>query len=375
MNAANKLLIVGSSLLGVIAIATLDYTINKITFLSKDKNEIVASDSNGFYQPKPNLKTTSAYGSLTYDVYTDKNGYRISSQSDSRIISSSTCPTVYFIGDSFTWGSGLSFDDSYPGQFAKSYSGQVDNLGVESHSPTAYLARIQRVIQQEMDNSSKFIVVAGIDISDVQDESSIWTDSPTSSPLLIKQSEARPSIKEWLATRLPLSYKAYSQLKKIVMRTVGLEDQSDDSLSKVANIERSAFTHTDWDSLEKAYAPRGVQGGLQRLQNKVVEISESVENGGGSLFLLEYPWPAQIAHQQKYLNWPQYIKGLCDISHCSGVIETTSHFSTRSKVDSRWYENYYIKGDVHFNSNGYQVLSKAIKDKLFSSASKKCFRS
>jgi hypothetical protein len=65
MNTANKLLIVGPSLLGVIAIATLDYTINKITFLSKDKNEIVASDSNGFYQPKPNLKTTSAYGSLT----------------------------------------------------------------------------------------------------------------------------------------------------------------------------------------------------------------------------------------------------------------------------------------------------------------------
>jgi len=371
MNTSNKLLIVGSSLLGAIAIATLDYAINKNTRFS-----IIESDSYGFYQPMPNVKRTVYFGAQIYDVYTDKSGYRISSQSNSRIISSSTCPTVYFIGDSFTWGSGLGYDDSYPGQFAKSYSGQVVNLGVESHSPTAYLARIQRVIQQEMDNKSKFIVVAGIDISDVQDESSIWTDSPTSSPMLRKQPEARPrSIRDWLVTRLPLSYNAYRRLKKIVMSTVGLEGQSVDSLSGVFNAERSAFTHRDWDSLEKAYAPLGVQGGLRRLQNKALEISESVKNGGGSLFLLEYPWPAQIAHQQKYLNWPRYIEGLCDITHCSGVVETTSYFTARSKVDSRWYENYYIIGDFHFNSNGNQVLSKAIKDKLFDYVSKKCFKS
>ena len=130
-NTENKLLAISFSLLGILSFIIFDYTIN----LGRDKGILMITDENGFYQPKPNLKTKVNYGELAYNLYTDEDGYRISipSQDNRQQPRSLTCPTIYFIGDSFTWGSGLNFEYSYPGIFAKTYSGKIVNMGVDYH--------------------------------------------------------------------------------------------------------------------------------------------------------------------------------------------------------------------------------------------------
>ena len=111
------------------------------------------------------FKITQNWGELNYELCT--NGFGFKSSCDNTIDNKDF--DIVFIGDSFTEGIGLDYEDTFVGLFADSYPElRVANMGVSSYSPSIYRSKIQYYLEKEkMIFDHVFIF---IDISDIQDE-------------------------------------------------------------------------------------------------------------------------------------------------------------------------------------------------------------
>jgi len=343
---------------------------------------IMTSDSSGFYQPKPNFHATINYGPLKYTVYTDKFGYRTAGPKRTKTKTTFGCPSIYFVGDSFTWGSGLNWDQTYPGQFSKIYRGHVVNMGVESHSPTTHLYRIKSMIEQHKP-SKEFIIIAGIDISDVQDEASVWSDNASGPPKKIdtfsSKTNSSESYKDKITSSFSLTYNLYKKIKDLLKPLFFIRskpnNQSTPQAARVtiSNLDRSAFTYRNWKLIDSTYQPLGIKGGITKMDAKIADMNTLIKNSGGILLLLEYPWPAQLEYRQSKLNWPKHISYLCAKIGCAGTIHTTSLFNSKSMTGHDWYAKYYLSGDMHFNSHGYSIIASSVTNNLLKILPKNCF--
>lgn len=88
----------------------------------------------------PNRSTTMPIGDTTWVIHTDGRGIRVPSQGYQL---SPTQPSILFVGDSFTVGHGLPFEEGFVGQMGTMLADryQVVNLGVQGYgTDQAYLA-------------------------------------------------------------------------------------------------------------------------------------------------------------------------------------------------------------------------------------------
>ena len=183
----NFLIIFLSSTFGLFLIVVVDFLYSKYQNhiqipVGKGDNALIKYESPGWYQPNSLLNGFVRFGPKKFFVKTDKDGFRIN---DKKNLLSTKLPNVLFLGDSFTWGSGLNWEDTYPGQFEERYGGTVYNGGAESYSPTAHFFRLKQAIKSKnMPKNS--VVVMAIDISDVNDESTRWISGKEGSPPINK---------------------------------------------------------------------------------------------------------------------------------------------------------------------------------------------
>jgi hypothetical protein len=114
---------------------------------------------------KKNEREIGQWGRETYELCTDDNGFKTSCNASNKSVKSFD---IAFIGDSFTEGVGLAYEDTFVGQIAKGRPKlKIANLGVSSYSPSIYYSKVNFLLQQGI--TFKELVVY-IDISDIQDE-------------------------------------------------------------------------------------------------------------------------------------------------------------------------------------------------------------
>ena len=89
-----------------------------------------------FHQHRASFREWIDIGEAQFEVATDARGHRIAAKPP-RL--SPDAKSVWFVGDSFTFGQGSSFENSFVGQVAKA-GFRVDNAGVNGWGPAQYLA-------------------------------------------------------------------------------------------------------------------------------------------------------------------------------------------------------------------------------------------
>ena len=105
------------------------------------------------------------YGNITYKLCTDKNGFRTFCNN---ISNKNKNYDIALIGDSFTEGVGLSYENTYAGIFTKKIGiERVANLGVSSYSPSIYYLKLKELIKK---NYKFKEVIIFVDQSDLVDE-------------------------------------------------------------------------------------------------------------------------------------------------------------------------------------------------------------
>ena len=108
---------------------------------------------------------------------------------------------------------------------------------------------------------------------------------------------------------------------------------------QVRNNDRSKFTHKEWDLIDHKFSPLGVEQGLKKIRNNLIDISQFTSKNNNQLYLLIYPWPAQLSYENLF-DWPKYVEELCIEIDCSGVINTFPVFFHIRKIQNLGKRNY-----------------------------------
>ena len=174
----------------------------------------LSSDS-GWYELKKNFKGKDIYGNITFNLETDKFGFRksLNSAEESKY-------DVIFLGDSFTYGINGPWEETFVGMYAAQSGKKVINAGVSSYSPTPYLYQYKKALKEGI-LANKHTVIIGIDISDVQDEAAFWNwdeanqDHPVKIKINNKEVEEKKDVtlRSKFRNYLPLTVKIYRYVR------------------------------------------------------------------------------------------------------------------------------------------------------------------
>jgi lysophospholipase L1-like esterase len=378
---AELALLAGSTTLALGAFAAFDFVYSKQQqrdpfALSAPRNNgrsLYVHKPNGWYELNRNYRGEDRYGRHLFAVATDQHGLRIPSPAAAAPAkASSQHPALVFLGDSFTYGVGANWNDTYVGQVAKRYPGAVINAGVNSHSPTPHLYRLQRLLQEGAIPTGAIVVLA-VDISDVQDEASRW-QSTDAEPQERSAAAAAQVIERRGRTQPPpeaqtplFSPRNFQLTHQIYYGLEALYKRFFDHW-QIRNQARSAFTHRPWADLAQHYAPLGVEAALNQTRRRIEQIAQLSQRNGHPFWLLIYPWPAQLAYRDQF-SWEQFIASSCQPATCSGVINTFPAFRQQVGADphaAAWQERLYLKGDMHFSRSGNGVVAEAVLKALSS---------
>jgi hypothetical protein len=211
-------------------------------------------------------------------------------------------------------------------------------------------------------------VIVGVDISDVQDEAAKWTE--------IDGTPARYSaltdtgLTRWLDQTFPHGLTLWGMVEdglKAFKTPVAIEapGETDAVAVAMAGIPRSGFTFQDWDTLNAdEYAPLGVAGGLARIEEKLAELTTLARANGGEVWLLAYPWPAQLVHDSTQLVWPDHLRDVCARIGCAGVIDAFPAFQQLRNTNPGWYADLFLNRDVHYSKAGNALVFSAVLEAI-----------
>lgn len=343
------------------------------SFFIKSSKNIYNKKDYGFYELSKSFKGYELFGSAIYKVFTDKNGFRSSSN-----LNSNKKFKIIFLGDSATYGM-MKWEESLPGIFQEISNQNVLNGGIPSYSPSTYLHRYKQALEYDLLEKNHVVIIA-LDISDVQDEAGHWmspnylnledVDHPINMSAFENSSKIKGkefNIKNWFKNNLKFSL--------IIYRIIKFNIVDHDYLEPIFNRSRSAFTWQDFsqlnklkstegDSYTRGYLPLGVEGGLKKIEKKLKEINNLIKSSGGDgAYFFTYPWPAQVKYQDNF-GWTNYVKSICIEIECLGVIDIIEDIKQISETDLNWYKSIFLNGDIHLNSFGNKIAAEKILNKL-----------
>lgn len=341
---------------------------------------------------RPNYDGLGHWGNQAYRVCTNAEGFKADCDNKQNGIKEFD---IAFLGDSFTEGLGLPYEETFVGMVAKELPNlKIANLGVVSYSPAIYLVKLKELLK--LGYRFKQIVVF-VDISDPYDEAhrydlhndSIVVDRGEPFPLPIHSRLRRLALQ-----KLPLTGEAYSQFRKALHSSnpdtkSQAIDAPPNAPNNVTRAPKAGSAHTtvpnngkaeaviNWeDSIYQRnyavgewtyntqstnYGPKGVVGVLSQMEREMDELYKLAHSHGAKLSVGVYPWPSQlrfdVVDSLQVNTWRKF----CE-TRCVQFYNAFPNFFTLVEQHGikPVIEEYFIPGDVHFTKKGNAVIAKTI---------------
>ena len=303
-------------------------------------------------------KAPQHWGEMTYELCTNNFGFKSSCDN----ISSEKKLDVVFIGDSFTEGVGLAYEDTFVGLFAKDNPKlKVENMGVSSYSPSIYRSKIQYYLDQGMTFDHVYVF---IDVSDIHDEAikyeRLISNKVIDRTQLIEDSSHEDMtliIAKWVKTNFPILSTVRSKLKLKMSSLDYLDHDSNRGLEFGLN-PRAEWTH---NTQSKAYGDKGVQFGIDTAIHHMKELYRLLNERNIKLSVGVYPWPNQLKYDTVNNLHVKIWRNFCK-DKCASFIDANPVFFEYLRVNGnvKTYKDLYIYGDVHFNKVGNNIIFEEI---------------
>lgn len=353
---------------------------------------------------KPNFDGVGRWGDWSYRMCTNFHGFKDRCDNKS---GPDKAFDLAFIGDSFTEGIGLPFEDTFVGMVADKFPQlRIANLGVVSYSPAIHLAKLKNLYANGY--SFKHVIVF-IDIGDVYDEANAY--DLHNETVVVDKGEPYPLtglryFRRITARYLPLTAEAWVHLRQLVARystqtlpsvTVPVTPVSDstaaDSIPSksvtLPNAEPSIrttsapsvqddapFTRNIYDGIylkkypksewtyntqSPHYGNKGVMGTLDQMKQEMVALHALVTTHGGMLSVGVYPWPGQILYDDveslQVSTWREFCATRC--LHFYNAFPSFFKLAEATNKDAV-VQKYYFAGDAHFTAAGNKVIADTI---------------
>jgi len=315
---------------------------------------------------RANFNGYDVWGPLRNRVYTNSLGFKDAS---ARVVPHvSDRKRILFIGDSFTEGIGLPYEDTFVGQFAAAFPHiEVLNAGVSSYSPSIYYEKIKHLLNSGLHFDETIVF---IDISDIQNEAQDYYHD--------EQGVVRT------ATNIPdhcshLPTKSWWQKAFFVADFVNEAVSAERFMSFVATASAAALMAENrpysrdvqiaswtYNPNTPCYGPHGVQGGVDKAKRQMDRLYDLLNARGVPLSVGVYPWTQQLLYDVEdslqVRIWHEWCEGKCKAFY--------NHFPAFFRYKEQhagFLKRLYIWGDHHLTSQGNRVISgdlaKAYRDR------------
>ena len=334
----------------------------------------------------PNFDGYDTWGDVRYPFITNSLGLRDVKVREVQLTAASR--RVLLIGDSFTEGTGVAFEDSFAGRlYAAGMQRRVPveflDAGVISYSPTLYYRKIKYLLEHGLRFDE---VVVFSDVSDVYDDASKYfchDDDPRYQKHCDPDERAffaslcdpldtakMPSCSDPVGHRYAKSDAgAYLRRHFIVtnaMRVIA-KFRIQQWLGNQKKRRLEVDTETAWlfadRSREAEYAPLGFAGGMARSVKNMQALADLLKARGIPLTIVVYPWPAQLALGDRDSRQVSLWREFC-ATNCKAFIDLLPVFFGEAQRHADWYERLYVPGDFHYSAEGHRVMFDALARQL-----------
>lgn len=302
----------------------------------------------------PNFDGFGEWGAEPYRVCTDSFGFKSSCDNSRQIHRKAD---LVFIGDSFTEGIGLPYEDTFVGQIAKSKPELIIvNMGVASYSPTIYLAKVKKFLDEGFDFKELIVYV---DISDAQDEAidyryvnGVVTDKEGETGI-----HGSVEIKTFFRSLFPLTYQGLHEFKMRILKPSSYPYSTVTShpTHLDRNFQRSAWTY---NSMSEGYGVMGVNAANDKSIEMMSQLYEILSQKGIKLSVGVYPWPSQLLFDKRESRQVEIWKNFCEnrCVHFYNSFPIFFEMSEKHGIDGA-LDKFFMKNDVHHNANGSKLIA------------------
>jgi len=264
-------------------------------------------------------------------------------------------PRLLFIGDSFTEGVGVTYEDSFVGRVDAALAPrgvEVLNAGVISYCPIIYFRKVKHLLE---DVGLRFdALVVYIDIGDIQDEVTYKLDAEGN----VRPRAAR-RVQELGADQQHggRGFFRFPRLKRFLDRNSLLGSRAYVALERLFPMEGNrAGLWTVQDDVFEAYGREGLELAGQDMDR----LQGLLQARGIPLTVAVYPWPDQVRHHdlqsRQVVFWREWAA-----AHGAGFIDYFPRF-IGTQPPEQVLERYFIPGDVHWNEEGHRLIAEGFLD-------------
>jgi hypothetical protein len=307
----------------------------------------------------PNFDGYDNWGDVRFRVYTNSRGFRDSRVRD--IPDSSPVRRVLLIGDSFTEGLGVNFEDSYAGMLYSAGMERANKIefldaGVIAYSPVLYYQKVKFLI----DSGLRFDeVIVFSDPSEVRDEAAEYfcSDDDPSYKKFCREGSAFYYQSTDLGSDLARHFVMTDKIRTIIKFRIQMLTGKQKKLKTAAGSE-TGWLFPEWKD-ESEYAPLGIKGGVARALKNMQKLADLLKKNGIPMTIAVYPWPALLAaydpDNRQVTMWREFCA-----QNCKSFINLFPPFRAEQETHADWYERLYIFGDIHFSAGGNRVMFREL---------------
>jgi lysophospholipase L1-like esterase len=336
----------------------------------------------------PNFDGYDSWGEHRYRFITNSLGFR-----DSEVRNVSATPgtrRVLLIGDSFTEGVGVEFEDTFAGKLNHAGMQRAERIefldaAVVSYSPTLYYKKIKYFMERGLRFDE---VVVFSDVSDVFDEATKYycqDDDPqyrkycTEHEIWFYGALCRPDgdggqergkcldgdglyalrqgFGPYMARHFAVSDTMRTMIKFRLQEVLGNRKRSQLTVTPV-----TAWLFAD-PRFERDYAPVGMEGGIARSLANMQNLADLLKSNNIPLTVVVYPWPIELGRGDRDSRQVAIWREFC-AKNCKEFINLFPTFFADADAREDWYERLFISGDFHFSREGHDLMFRALASHL-----------
>ncbi|HVO10609.1 MAG TPA: SGNH/GDSL hydrolase family protein [Vicinamibacteria bacterium] len=269
---------------------------------------------------------------------------------------------ILFMGDSFTEGVGVPWEQTFVGLTAaalRPQGAEVLNGAVSLYSPTIYERKTRWLLEDVGLRFDELVVF--IDISDILDETAYRLDSDDHVVLTgLVRRRAEQAAERWGRGRASGTLQAVGRF--LDGHTLLLARGWDAVAGRLEPLHYGA----GWTFDASLMAEYG-QAGLARARERMDALAALLAGRGIRLTVAVYPWPDQVLMRDRASLqarvWREWAS-----AHGAAFLDYFPVFIT-DEPPQETVRRYFIPGDVHWNEAGHRLVAGPLIARLSASAS------
>jgi len=335
----------------VVAILILDF-LSALIFIPENYNSFRSPHPYYHHGLIPKSNDENIWGEKVFKVFTNSLGFK---DRTCRVIPKETDKKrILFIGDSYTEGVGMTWEESFVGILDEDLPDiEILNAGVVSYCPKIHYLKTKYLIEKEDLKFDELYVF--IDNSDPLNEIAYKDFEP-------QEENGFTFIKYNLRTYFyNNSYLYYSISNKINSSkrnpvTARWNPVSGTSMLDEFEVESSEFIAAtlSWSYTLDYYNKWGKKG-LKLAREHMNLLSEMCKENNIDLTVVIYPWPSIIEQRDPYNIQVGFWEKYCTMNNV-GFINLYPDFINETST-TEIMKQYFIPGDVHWNTEGNQYVA------------------